>query len=54
MDGWTDVWIDSRSYVLSNSISVISEPPVAHWVKRLPTDLGNRVRSPLEAKSSQP
>ena len=28
--------------------------PVAQWVKRWPTDLADRVRSPLEAKSSQP
>ena len=27
---------------------------VAQWVKRGPTDLADRVRSPLEAKSSQP
>ena len=27
--------------------------PVAQWVKRRPTDLADRVRSPLEAKSSQ-
>ena len=28
--------------------------PVAQWVKRWPTDLADRVRSPLEAKSCQP
>ena len=28
--------------------------PVAQWVKRWPTDLADRVRSPLEAKSSLP
>ena len=28
--------------------------PVAQWVKRWPTDLADRVRSTLEAKSSQP
>ena len=28
--------------------------PVAQWVKRWSTDLADRVRSPLEAKSSQP
>ena len=28
--------------------------PVAQWVKRWPTDQADRVRSPLEAKSSQP
>ena len=28
--------------------------PVAHWVKRWPTDLADRVRSSLEVKSSQP
>ena len=28
--------------------------PVAQWVKRWPTDLVDRVRSPLEAKSSEP
>ena len=27
--------------------------PVAQWVKRWPTELASRVRSPLEAKSSQ-
>ena len=26
--------------------------PVTQWVKRWPTDLADRVRSPLEAKSS--
>ena len=31
-----------------------SGAPVAQWVKRWPTDLADRVRSPLEAKSSQP
>ena len=30
------------------------EPPEAHWVKRWPADLGDRVRSQLKAKSSQP
>ena len=28
--------------------------PVARWVQRGPTDQTDRVRSPLEAKSSQP
>ena len=28
--------------------------PVSQWVKRWPTDLADRVRSPLGAKSSQP
>ena len=28
--------------------------PVAHWVKRWPTDLADRVRSPLETKFAQP
>ena len=28
--------------------------PVAQWVKRWPNDLADRVRSPLETKSSQP
>ena len=28
--------------------------PVAQWVKRWPIDLADRVRSPLEATSSQP
>ena len=28
--------------------------PVTQWVKRWPIDLADRVRSPLEAKSSQP
>ena len=30
---------------------VIEKAPVAQWVKRWPTDLGDQVRSPLEAKS---
>ena len=30
------------------------EAPVAQWVKRWPTDLADRVRSPLKAKPSQP
>ena len=34
--------------------SLISRSPVAHWVKRWPTDLADRDRSPLEAKTSQP
>ena len=28
------------------------EVPVAQWVKRWPTDKADRIRSPLEAKSS--
>ena len=28
--------------------------PVAQWIKRWPTDLADRVWSPLEAKSFQP
>ena len=28
--------------------------PAVQWVKRLPTDLADRVRSSLEVKSSQP
>ena len=31
-----------------------SRIPVAQWVKRWSTDLADRVRSPLEAKSYQP
>ena len=27
---------------------------LAQWIKRWPTDLADQVRSPLEAKSSQP
>ena len=32
----------------------VDEVTVAQWVKRWPTDLADRVRSPLDAKSSQP
>ena len=34
--------------------SLLKRAPVAQWVKRWPTDLAYRVRSPLEAKSSHP
>ena len=43
----------SRSKNCTNSPGHIGAP-VAQWVKRWPTDLADRVRSPLEAKSSQP
>ena len=33
---------------------VVEGAPVAQWVKRWPTDLADRVPSPLEADSSQP
>ena len=42
------------SLSLSLSLSLNLGAPVAQWVKRWPTDLADRVRSPLEAKSSQP
>ena len=34
--------------------SICEGAPVAQWVKRWPIDQEDRVRSPLEAKSSQP
>ena len=34
--------------------STLIGAPVAQWVKRWPTDLADGVRSPLEAKSSEP
>ena len=37
-----------------NAATFIANFPVAQWVKRWPTDLADRVRSPPEVKSSQP
>ena len=34
--------------------NILTGAVVAQWGKRWPTDLADRVRSPLEAKSSQP
>ena len=42
-----------RAMVLGK-LPVPGRAPVAQWVKRWPTDLADRVRSPLVAKSSQP
>ena len=41
--------------LLSNNCQGLDQrgAPVAQWVKRWPTDLADRVRFPLDAKSSQ-
>ena len=45
-----------RGLVLTKEqiLSLIGGTPVAQWVKRRPTGLAERIRVPLEAKSSQP
>ena len=55
----TDLVVPSLSPVRGEIFSTVNEvplegAPVAQWVKGWPTDLADRVRSPLEAKSSQP
>ena len=49
--------LSKTCYVAIKAVQVLITfvgAPMAQWVKRWPTDLADRVRSPLEAKSSQP
>ena len=58
------IWNTNKSFIIKkielawkNPVLISVHPlgaAVAQWVKRWPTDLADRVQSPLEAKSSQP